>query len=109
MVEPSRVDATAAEEFGHVVHLFGRSDRRPSVLNLAEYSVAILHALEEVRFDPKSDVFALTGSVLSLVTAFHVLATRYGDFTVLAYSASECKYVKKPFDREWVDRAIAAA
>jgi len=94
ILEPTRVDVSAAEEFGDITYVFGQGERRVSIWNtlFAEHTVA---SMENVGFDPTTDCFAVVGHLVPLTLALIALLKKHQAVNILLYSAIDRCYLER--------------
>lgn len=102
MVEPTRVDSSAACDYGEAVYIFDADTRRCSAFRTASFGVAVLKRLQEMKYEPLVDSVCLSGSLLAVGTALVVIAQVYSKFNVLLFNSVDGKYVLRTFNaNDW--------
>lgn len=100
MVEPTRVDSSAARDYGEVVYIFDADTRRCSAFRTANFGVAVLERLQDMQYDPLVDCVCLSGSLLAVGTALAVIAQVHSKFNVLLFNSVDGKYVLRTFNAD---------
>lgn len=100
MVEPTRVDSSAAHDYGETVYIFNADTRRCSAFRTANFGIAVLKRLQEMKYDPLVDSVCLSGALLAVGTALVAIAQVYPRFNVLLFNSVDGKYVLRTFNAD---------
>lgn len=86
------MDLSSLSDYGKVVELITDDERRPPIFD-TEFGNLIIKKLIDNDYDPDKDMFAIVGSLATMVIATGALVHTYGNITTLQYEASECRYI----------------
>lgn len=79
-------------QYGQIVYLFAKGDKRCSIFDVKEFGRAVLAKLEEHDFDPSEDYICIVGSLISSVLACVALSCVWDGYRVLLHNAVDGTY-----------------
>lgn len=92
VIERSRYDVSAAQEYGVITYLFAEHGTRASIWH-ESFPRQVLQALESHDFDPQQDYFLIASHLVPVIISVSVMQKRYSSIRVLFHCASENRYV----------------
>lgn len=93
--EPTNLNIDKVFQFGDVVYMFDEAESRPSIWETSEFVDACERRLEELKFDPKVDSFAVVGSSVPLTAITSLMSRKYKEFKVLFWHSSVRDYLTR--------------
>lgn len=93
--EPTSLNIDKVYQFGTVVYMFDETEPRPSIWETQDFIDACERRLDELKFDPKVDSFAVVGSSVPLTAITSLLSRKYKEYKVLFWHSTVRDYLTR--------------
>jgi hypothetical protein len=93
ILEPTIQDVGPASEHGEPVMLFSHQRAHPPVFSPG-FHHAVMRRLEELEYDPESDLVVLTGATVAVAVLVAAIASSRGHLRVLVWDVKAGRYVE---------------
>jgi len=95
----NNIDVSKAKDFGQIVYLFDKDDRRCSAWDHKKFGRTVLGRLKELDYNPEEDYICIVGAVLIIINSIIAIAQNHETFTVLLFNSIEGVYIPKLFKK----------
>ena len=93
----NNIDVSKAKDFGQIVYLFDRDDRRCSAWDHKKFGREVLSRLKELDYKPEEDYICVVGAMLIVVNSIIAISQNYKVFVMLLFNSVEDTYIPKTF------------
>lgn len=87
-----RYNLDGLRQFGNIVFLYARDERKPSIYNVSQFASSIATRLNDHSFDARHDYVALVGRQVEVGILFYVLGLLAGDVKIAFFDAAKTEY-----------------
>lgn len=95
----NNIDVSKAANFGEIVYLFGKEDRRCSAWDHKRFGRRVLGRLKELNYNPEEDFICVVGAMLVIINSIIAIAQSQETFKLLLFNSIEDDYVSKLFKK----------
>jgi len=93
----NNIDVSKAADFGEIIYLFDKDDRRCSAWDHKRFGRRVLGRLKELGYNPTDDYICVVGAMLIVINSIIAIAQSHEAFTLLMFNSVENAYVSKAF------------
>ena len=94
IIEPTRLDTSAAADFGAIRYLFCPGDQRCSIWD-EEFASQVLAKLRLHAYDPLADYLVVAGHTVAVAQCIAICICEFKRLNVLFFSATHRNYVSR--------------